>query len=282
MRHPNARVHDPRRPAGGWLRRLLIGLAGVLALLVLVAPMAVIFVQAFAKGWGPWWRAVTQPETLHAIWLSLMVVAVVVPLNTVFGLAAAWALAKFRFSGKKLLATLIEIPFSVSPIVAGVACLMVYGATGPLGGWLERLDLKVMFAFPGIVLATAFVTSPLVAREVLTLMQVQGSEEEEAALVLGAGGLLTFLRITLPNVKWALFYGVILCVARALGEFGAVSVVSGQIRGETNTLPLQIDLLYHDFDSSGAFAAASVLTVLALITVLLKIAVERRTVRDAG
>ncbi|MFD2235272.1 sulfate ABC transporter permease subunit CysW [Phaeospirillum tilakii] len=271
----------PFSPArsGGWGRRLLIGLAVLLALLVLVAPMGVIFVQAFAKGGAAWWAAITERETLHAIWLSLMTVALVVPLNMVYGLAAAWALSRFRFGGRKLLATLIELPFSVSPIVAGVACLMVYGATGLLGGVLERLDLKVMFALPGIVLATAFVTSPLIAREVLTLMQTRGAEEEEAALVLGAGGLRTFLSVTLPNVKWALFYGIVLCAARALGEFGAVSVVSGQIRGETNTLPLQIDLLYHDYDGSAAFAAASVLTVLALITVLLKLLIEGRESR---
>jgi sulfate transport system permease protein len=280
MRPVPLRYQDPRRTAGGWVRRLLIGLAIVMALVVLVAPMGVIFAQAFAKGWGNWWHAVTQRETLHAIWLSLMTVAVVVPLSVIYGLSAAWALSKFRFSGKKLLAALIEVPFSVSPIVVGVAYLMVYGTSGVLGGWLDSLDIKVMFAFPGIVLATAFVTSPMVAREVLTLMQVQGSEEEEAALVLGAGGMRTFVLITLPNIKWALFYGVVLCIARALGEFGAVSVVSGQIRGETNTLPLQIDLLYHDYDSSGAFAAASVLTVLALATVLLKIAVERRSGQD--
>jgi len=270
-------IHHPHPQPGGWVRRLLIALAAGLALLVLVAPMGVIFAHAFAKGWAAWWHAISQPETVHAIWLSLMTVALVVPLNMVYGLAAAWALARFRFAGQKLLATLIEIPFSVSPIVAGVAYLMVYGATGLLGDVLDQLDIKVMFALPGIVLATAFVTSPLIAREVLTLMQARGSEEEEAALVLGAGGLRTFLSITLPNVKWALFYGIVLCAARALGEFGAVSVVSGQIRGETNTLPLQIDLLYHDYDGAAAFAAASVLTVLALITVLLKLLVERHS-----
>jgi sulfate transport system permease protein len=265
------RPHPQRRSLG---RRLLIGLAIVLALGFLTVPLAVIFAQAFAKGWAHWWGAVTQPETLHAIGLSLITVAIVVPVNAAYGLAVAWAVTKFRFAGKKWLVSLIELPFSVSPIVAGVAYLMVYGGSGLFGPWLSDHDIKVMFALPGIILATAFVTSPFIARELLPLMQIQGTDDEEAAHILGAGGLRTFLAVTLPNIKWALFYGIILCAARSLGEFGAVSVVSGQIRGETNTLPLQIDLLYHDYDSSGAFAAASVLTVLALITMGLKLAVE--------
>lgn len=270
--------HHPQRAS--LARRLLIGLAVVLALVVLGVPTGIIFVHAFGKGIDGWWKAISHPEALQAIGLSLLTVAIVVPVNAVYGLSVAWAVTKFRWQGKKWLVSLIEVPFSVSPIVAGVATLMVYGSSGLIGQWLIDHDIKIMFAVPGIILATLFVTSPFVAREVMPLMQLQGTDEEEAAQVLGAGGLVTFLRVTLPNVKWALFYGLILCAARSLGEFGAVSVVSGHIRGETNTLPLYIDLLYHDYDSSGAFAAASVLTLLALITVVLKAVVEGR--RDAA
>lgn len=266
------RIHRQRR---GWAQMVLIGLAGLLAVGFLMVPLAVIFAQALSKGWVSWWHSVSHPETLRAIGLSLLVLAVVVPLNAIYGLAVAWTVTKFRFRGKKWLISLVEIPFSVSPIVAGVAALMVYGGSGLLGPWLEDHDIKVMFAIPGIIIATMFVTSPFIARELLPLMQLQGTDDEEAALTLGAGGLAIFLRVTLPNVKWALFYGIILCAARSLGEFGAVSVVSGQVRGETMTLPLQIDLLYHDYDSSGAFAAASVLTLLALVTLGLKLLVER-------
>jgi len=267
--------HVPHRQPGGKRRLVLIGLAVLLAAGFLMVPMAVIFAQALSKGWAAWWAAVSHPETLHAIGLSLLVLAIVVPINAVYGLAVAWTVTKFRFRGSKWLVALVEAPFSVSPIVAGVAALMVYGGTGLLGPWLEEHDLKVMFALPGIIIATLFVTSPFIARELLPLMQLQGTDDEEAALTLGAGGLSIFLRVTLPNVKWALYYGIILCAARSLGEFGAVSVVSGQVRGETMTLPLQIDLLYHDYEPSGAFAAASVLTLLALITLVLKLLVER-------
>lgn len=270
------------RQAGGPARRLLIGAAFVLAGLFLLVPVAVIMSYAFSKGIGHWWAVVTTPDTLHAIWLSLAVVALVVPVNALYGVCAAWAVAKFRFPGRKLLISLLEVPFSVSPIVAGVAALMVYGTNGLLGPWLEDHDLKIMFAIPGIVLVTAFVTSPFIGRELIPLMQLQGSDEEEAAQVLGAGGLATFWRITLPNIKWALLYGIILCTARALGEFGAVSVVSGHIKGETNTLPLQVDLLYQDYDPSGAFAAASVLTLLALVTIVAKSVVEARGKRELG
>ncbi|HLO78294.1 MAG TPA: sulfate ABC transporter permease subunit CysW [Magnetospirillum sp.] len=272
--------HRHHRQKSSIGRRVLIGLAVLLALVVLGVPTGIVFVHAFGKGVDGWWRAISAPEALHAIFLSLLTVAVVVPINAIYGLSVAWAVTKFRWQGKKWLVSLIEVPFSVSPIVAGVATLMVYGSSGLLGEWLSDHDIKIMFAVPGIILATLFVTSPFVAREVMPLMTLQGTDEEEAALVLGAGGLRTFLRITLPNVKWALFYGLILCAARSLGEFGAVSVVSGHIRGETNTLPLYIDLLYHDYDSSGAFAAASVLTLLALVTVVLKAVVEGR--RDAA
>ncbi|MBI3444060.1 MAG: sulfate ABC transporter permease subunit CysW [Magnetospirillum sp.] len=272
--------HRSHRQTRGWRQSLLIGLAAFVALGFLMVPMAVIFAQALSKGWAAWWQAISQPDTLHAIVLSLIVLAVVVPINAVYGLSVAWAVTKFRFKGKKWLISLVEIPFSVSPIVAGVAALMVYGGSGLLGPWLEANDLKVMFALPGIIIATLFVTSPFIARELLPLMQLQGSDDEEAALTLGAGGLAIFLRVTLPNVKWALYYGIILCAARSLGEFGAVSVVSGQVRGETMTLPLQIDLLYHDYDSSGAFAAASVLTLLALVTLVLKLVVEHHYNRE--
>ncbi|EPY02573.1 sulfate ABC transporter permease subunit CysW [Magnetospirillum fulvum] len=266
--------HHRHVQSKGWGRLVLIGLAVGLGVLLLAVPLAVIFAHAFARGWEAWWHTVSSPDTVQALWLSLFTVAVVVPINAIYGLSVAWAVTKFRWQGKKWLVSLVELPFSMSPIVAGVACLMVYGSSGLLGGVLETLDLKVMFAVPGIVIATLFVTSPFIARELIPLMRLQGTEEEEAAQVLGAGGWWTFLAVTLPNIKWALFYGLILCAARALGEFGAVSVVSGHIRGETNTLPLHIDLLYHDYDGSGAFAAASVLTLLALVTVVLKILVE--------
>ena len=269
-------VHHPHRQKASTGRTILIGLAGILALVFLGIPIAVVFAQAFAKGIGHWWQAITQPETLHAIGLSLLSMAIVVPINVLYGLAVAWAVGKFRFPGRKILISIIEMPFSVSPIVAGVALLLVFGGTGWLGPWLEEHNLKIMFAVPGIVLAMLFVTSPFIARELLPLIETHGNDAEEAALILVASGWRTFLSITLPQIKWALFYGVVLCAARCLGEFGAVSIVSGQIRGETNTLPLQIDLLYHDYDTAGAFAAASALTLLALITMLLKIVIERR------
>ncbi|WP_142848032.1 sulfate ABC transporter permease subunit CysW [Telmatospirillum sp. J64-1] len=260
-----------------WTRRILIGLAFLLTALFLLVPVAVIFQQAFARGVPTFWANITHPETLHAIWLTVLVALIVVPINAFFGLCAAWAIAKFQFRGKKLLIALIELPFSISPIVAGVAYLMVYGSRGIFGPWLEEHGLQVMFALPGIVLVTLFVTCPFIARQVLVLMQSQGVDEEEASLSLGAGGFKTFLYVTLPNLKWALIYGVILCNARAMGEYGAVSVVSGQIRGQTNTLPLQVDLLYHDYNAAGAFAAASVLAVLALITLAVKTIVEIRS-----
>jgi sulfate ABC transporter, permease protein CysW len=272
-------VHHRHAQRSNLGRRVLIVSAVLMAALILGVPTAIIFTHAFAKGFDTWWRAISSTEALQAIGLSLLTLAIVVPVNAVYGLSVAWAVTKFRWRGKKWVVSLIEIPFSVSPIVAGVAYLMVYGSSGLLGEWLMEHDIKIMFAVPGIVLATLFVTSPFVAREVMPLMHLQGTDEEEAAQVLGAGGLRTFLAVTLPNVKWALLYGLILCAARSLGEFGAVSVVSGHIRGETNTLPLYIDLLYHDYENSGAFAAASVLTLLALVTVVLKAVVESR--RDA-
>ncbi|CAH1653008.1 sulfate/thiosulfate ABC transporter inner membrane subunit CysW [Hyphomicrobiales bacterium] len=257
-------------------QRLLIATGLVLTALFLVAPVAVIFSQAFARGFAAYRSSILQPETLHAIWLTAVTAVIAVPINMVFGVAAAWAIAKFRFPGKKTLISLIEIPFSISPIVAGVAYLLVYGSQGLFGEWLADHDIRIMFTPAAIVLVMLFVTSPFVVRELLPLMQAQGSEQEEAAATLGATGFQIFRRVTLPNIRWALLYGTVLCSARAIGEFGAVSVVSGRIRGETNTLPLQIELLYNDYNAAGAFAAASTLTVIALITLLIKAVIERR------
>ncbi|PXW64834.1 sulfate transport system permease protein [Chelatococcus asaccharovorans] len=257
-------------------QRVLITAGLVLTALFLVAPVAVIFAQAFSRGFAAYRASIVQPETLHAIWLTAVTALIAVPINMVFGVAAAWAIAKFRFPGKKTLISLIEIPFSISPIVAGVAYLLVYGSQGLFGEWLADHDIRIMFTPAAIVLVMLFVTSPFVVRELLPLMQAQGSEQEEAAATLGATGFQIFRRVTLPNIRWALLYGTVLCSARAIGEFGAVSVVSGRIRGETNTLPLQIELLYNDYNAAGAFAAASTLTVIALITLLIKAIIERR------
>lgn len=256
-------------------KRLLVGGVLVVTALVLVAPLIVIFTQAFASGVSVYAQNLMEPDTLHAIWLTVLAAIVVVPINIAFGIAAAWAVTKFKFPGKSLLITLIEIPFSVSPIIAGVAYLFVYGAQGLFGPILDQLGIKVMFALPAIFLASMFVTAPFVARELIPLMQVQGSDDEEAAISLGASGFRMFLSVTLPNVKWALLYGAILCNARVMGEFGAVSVVSGNIRGVTNTLPLQIELLYTDYNAVGAFAAATVLASLAVVTILVRALVER-------
>ena len=233
--------------------------------------------QAFAKGVGVYFAAIVDDDALAAIRLTLLAAGIAVPLNLVFGIAAAWAIAKFSFPGKKLLTTLIDLPFSVSPVVAGLIYVLVFGLQGWFGGWLREHDLKVIFAVPGIVLATIFVTFPFVARELIPLMQAQGNEQEEAAIVLGANGWQMFWRITLPNIKWGLLYGVILCNARAMGEFGAVSVVSGHIRGSTNTLPLQVEILYNEYQFAAAFAVASLLALLALLTLILKIIAEPRT-----
>ena len=267
------------RAASPWVPRLLIGLGVILTLLFIVAPVVVIFAQALAKGWDVYRANITHPDTLHAVWLTVLTAVIVVPVNLVFGIAAAWAITKHRFPGKKLLLTAIEIPFSISPIVAGVTYILLYGASGLFGGLLQAWDVQVMFAVPAIVLVTLFVTSPFVARELIPLMEAQGSESEEAAVTLGAGGFQIFRRVTLPAIGWALLYGTILCTARAIGEFGAVSVVSGNIRGETNTLPLHVEVLYHDYNAAGAFAAASTLTFIALVTLVLKAAIERRLAR---
>jgi sulfate transport system permease protein len=247
-----------------------------LTLLLVVAPLAFIFAQAFSQGWQVYAENLAHPDMLHAIWLTTITALIVVPLNVGFGIAAAWAVAKHRFPGRGLLVTLIEIPFSVSPIIAGICYLLLYGRQGLLGPWLQTTDFQLMFALPGIVLVTMFVTSPFVAREVLPLMQAQGSEQEQAAVTLGASGWQIFRRVTLPNIKWALLYGAVLCTARAVGEFGGVSVVSGNIRGQTNTLPLHVELLFNDLNAVGAFAAASTLTVIALIALVIKAGLERQ------
>ncbi len=261
---------------GPVIRAFLIGLGIVLTGLLLVAPVVVIFSQAFSSGWDVYRQNLMTSDTLHAIWLTVLTAIIVVPINIAFGICAAWAITKYEFPGKKLLIVFIEIPFSVSPIIAGVTYLFLYGDQGLLGGWLREHDMRVMFSVPGIILVSMFVTSPFVARELIPLMQTQGSDEEEAAISLGAGGFKTFLLVTLPNIRWALLYGAILCNARVMGEFGAVSAVSGNIRGKTNTLPLQIELLYNDYNAVGAFAAASTLTVLALLTLIAKLYLEKR------
>ena len=262
-----------------WIPRLLIGLGLVLTALFILTPVLVIFAQAFAKGVDVYVANILHPETLHAVYLTAVVAVIVVPVNMAFGIAAAWAITRFEFPGKKLLLTVIEIPFSISPIVAGVTYILVYGGQGLFGGWLTAHDIQIMFALPGIILVTLFVTSPFVARELIPLMQAQGSEQEEAGATLGAYGWQIFRRITLPNIRWALIYGTVLCAARAIGEFGAVSVVSGNVRGQTNTLPLHVELLYHDYNAVGAFAAASTLTVIALVTLVIKSVLERRISR---
>ena len=259
-----------------WVRRTLIGLALAFLAFFLFVPLAAVFFEAFKKGWGVYLAAITEPDAVSAIWLTLIAAAVSVPLNLVFGVAAAWCIAKFDFRGKNVLLTLIDLPFSVSPVIAGLIYVLIFGLQGWFGGWLRDHDLKVIFAVPGIVLATMFVTFPFIARELIPLMQAQGQEQEEAAHVLGASGWQMFWRVTLPNVKWALLYGVILCNARAMGEFGAVSVVSGHIRGQTNTMPLHIEILYNEYQFAAAFAVASLLALLALVTLVLKYAVEQR------
>lgn len=259
----------------------LTALALVTLGLFIVLPLVAVFVQAFAKGWEGYRAAVQSPETLSAIYLSLLTVGIAVPLNTVFGIAAAWAVTKFQFRGKNVLVTLIDIPFGVSPVISGLIYVLVFGAQGWFGTWLADHDIQIVFAVPGILLATTFVTFPFVARELISLMESQGTDEEEAALVLGASGWQMFWRITLPNIKWGLLYGVVLCTARALGEFGAVSVVSGHIRGETNTLPLHVEILYNEYNYSGAFAVASLLSVIAVISLALKKFLERKAVHES-
>jgi len=264
------------------VRGLLIGASVAFMAVFLLAPLVLIFFAAFKQGIVPYFQSFTNPDTLSAIRLTLLAAAIAVPCNLVFGVCAAWAIGKFEFFGKSFLISLIDLPFSVSPVVAGMTYVLLFGAQGLLGPWLTAHDVHIIFAVPGIVLATIFVTFPFIARELLPLIAVQGNEEEEAALTLGAGGWQTFMRVTLPNIKWALLYGVILCNARAMGEFGAVSVVSGHIRGLTDTMPLQIEVLYNDYQFVPAFAVASLLALLALATLIAKSAVEWRVGNAKG
>jgi sulfate transport system permease protein len=259
-----------------WVRWLLTAIALAFILLFLGLPLTIVFTTALSQGLESYWQAITAPDARAAIGLTLVVTAIVVPLNFAFGVAAAWAVAKFDFRGKSILTTLIELPLSISPVVAGLMYVLVFGAQGWLGPWLTRHGISTIFAVPGIVLATMFVTLPYVARELIPLMQTQGKDEEEAALSLGAGGWQTFCRVTLPNIRWGLLYGVLLCNARAMGEFGAVSVVSGHIRGVTDTMPLHVEILYNDYNLVGAFAVASLLALLALVTLAAKTVLEWR------
>ncbi len=264
------------------LRVLLVLTAFCFIALFIVLPVAVVFVQALSKGLGHFWSAVSSAETRSALWLTLCATAVAVPLNTVFGVAAAWLISRYQFRGKNLLTSIIDLPFSVSPVVSGLLFVLLFGKQGGLGQWLSAHNIRIIFAVPGIILATMFVTLPYVVREVLALMQSQGAKEEEAALTLGASGFQVLWFITLPKIKWALIYGVILCSARALGEFGAVSVVSGHIRGQTNTVPLHIEILYNEYNFAGAFAVASLLTMLAVLSLVLRAYVEHRVIKASG
>jgi len=279
MTAPAATTRPPSRPAQdpAAVRWALTALALAALGVFIVLPLATVFVEAFRKGAAVYLAAVRQPDTLSAIWLSLLAAGIAVPLNLVFGVAAAWAVTKFQFTGRNILISLIDIPFAVSPVVAGLIYVLVFGAQGWFGKWLGERDIRIIFAVPGIVLATVFVTFPFVARELIALMESQGTEEEEAALVLGATPWQMFYKITLPNIKWGLLYGVVLCTARALGEFGAVSVVSGHIRGQTNTLPLHVEILYNEYNYAGAFAVASLLSVVAVTTLVLKKFLEWKT-----
>jgi len=268
---PGRRLTEPAP-----VRWLLTGIALLFLGFFLLVPLASVFAQALEKGAGVYFAALREPDALAAVRLTLVTAAISVPLNLVFGVVAAWAIAKFDFPGKSLLVTLIDLPFSVSPVVSGLIYVLLFGLQGWLGPWLHAHDIKIVFAVPGIVLATIFVTFPFVARELIPLMQSQGKEEEEAALVLGASGLTTFFRVTLPNIQWGVLYGVILCNARAMGEFGAVSVVSGHIRGATNTIPLHVEILYNEYNFVAAFAVASLLALLALVTLVAKSLVEKK------
>lgn len=262
------------------VRWLLIGVAMLFLGVFLVLPLVAVFAQAFSHGLSAYFAALVEPDALSAIYLTLVVAFASVALNLVFGVIAAWAITKFSFPGKTALITLIDLPFSVSPVIAGLVFVLLFGAQGFFGGWLQAHDVKIIFAFPGLLLATMLVTFPFVARELIPLMQEQGTQDEEAAISLGASGLQTFFRVTLPNVRWALLYGVLLCNARAMGEFGAVSVVSGHIRGETNTMPLYVEILYNEYQFTAAFAVASLLALLALVTLVAKTALEHRIGTD--
>jgi sulfate transport system permease protein len=268
-----------------YARWALTGVVFIFLGLFLAMPVAVVLLTAFEKGWMVYWQAVAHPDTLAAIRLTLLTALVAVPLNLIFGISAAWTIAKFEFRGKKILTTLIDLPFSVSPVISGLIYVLLFGAQGALGPWLAGHDIKIIFAIPGIILATMFVTCPFVAKELIPLMEVQGKEEEVSAIMLGANGWQTFFRVTLPNIKWGLLYGVILCNARVMGEFGAVSVVSGHIRGLTNTVPLHVEILYNEYNFAAAFAAASLLMMLAFVTLGVKKLIEwrlHRQLQDEG
>ncbi len=279
---PVPRRSTRKSPTGeaAWVRWTLIAIALGFIFLFLILPLAAVFTEALRKGLGAYLEALKEPDAWTAIRLTLITAAIAVPLNLVFGVAAAWAIAKFEFRGKAFLTTLVDLPFSVSPVVAGLVYVLLFGAHGWIGPWLQAHDIKIIFAVPGIVLATVFVTFPFIARELIPLMQAQGTEEEQAAMVLGANGWQIFWHVTLPNIKWGLVYGVILCNARAMGEFGAVSVVSGHIRGQTNTMPLHVEILYNEYQSVAAFAVASLLALLAVLTLLIKSVVEWQFERD--
>ena len=268
--------YNPATREPNWVKWSILILSLAFFGLFLLLPLVSVFTEALRKGFAVYIQAITQPDTLSAMRLTLLAAAIAIPLNVVFGVAAAWAIAKFEFRGKQLLTTLIDLPFSVSPVVVGLMYVLVFGVNGWFGPWLVAHDLKVIFAVPGIILATVFVTFPFIARELIPLMQAQGSDAEEAAVSLGASGWQTFWYVTLPNIKWGLLYGVILCNARAMGEFGAVSVVSGHLRGQTTTLPLQVEILYNEYQFSAAFAVASLLALLALLTLVIKLYVEWR------
>jgi sulfate transport system permease protein len=287
QRAGSAQRRESQVGEGLLVRVLLILVALAFLAVFLVAPIATVFVAAFSKGVGPYFAALAQDDTVEAIKLTLLTAGIAVPLNVVFGIAAAWLISKYDFWGKSLLITVVDLPFSVSPVISGLIFVLLFGARGWFGPWLTDHDVKIIFAVPGIVMATTFVTFPLVARELIAVMQAQGSDEEEAALTLGASGLQILWRITLPKVRWGLLYGVILCNARAMGEFGAVSVVSGHVRGLTNTLPLQVEILYNEYNFVGAFAVASLLSALALVTLCVKKIAEwsassRQARRDAS
>ena len=273
------RSRDPKKglTEPGPVRWVLTAIALAFLVLFLVVPLAAVFTEALRRGWEAYASAIVEPDALAALRLTLLAAAIAVPANLIFGVAAAWAIGKFQFRGKNLLTTLIDLPFAVSPVISGLVFALLFGRQGMFGPWLAEHDIRIVFAVPGIVLATMFVSFPFVAREIIPVMEAGGSQEEEAARVLGASGLQTFFRVTLPNIKWGLLYGVILCNARAMGEFGAVSVVSGHIRGLTNTLPLHVEILYNEYQFQAAFAVASLLAFLALVTLVLKTIVEYRT-----
>jgi len=278
---PRTEVRPPSRSARV-MRVVLVGTSIAFLGLLLVAPLGAVLAQAFAKGWQAYLGSFSDDDTRAAIRLTLLTAAIVVPVNTVFGICAAWAIAKFEFKGKSLLITFIDLPFAVSPVIAGLVFVLLFGAQGWFGPWLQERDIQIIFAVPGIVLATLFISFPYVARELIPLMQQQGSDEEEAAITLGASAWVTFLRVTLPKIRWGLLYGVILCNARAMGEFGAVSVVSGHIRGLTNTMPLHVEILYNEYNFVAAFAVASLLALLAILTLVLKSLVEWRSGQTAS